>query len=355
MRRFFDRFLNPDRAARPARAGVADPVPAVAPMAPEPFPEDQIPVTAERLFDMLTIGGLMAFEDMAHRWNGDPLEQLRNRVGNTLLHAAVDNDNVVEVFRLIPGLRAPEILNARSTLQEPALSAVQMAVSRGHLVSVRALRDAGAEMHGQGLLAIALREGAFGMAQYLMGLPDRPGAVPWDRDDQGVSALERAAQAGHVEIVRRLAREEHPQMRPEGAAGIHFEALGGALHQAALGRWPTSLATMDALLENGALVNGRGRDGLTPLQTAVIRGWVEGVHHLLARHGADARAVDGRGRSAIDLAIAHRDVNCRQQMVNSLIQAGATMPVAHYGAYLPGHAAGPRGAPFVAEGAGPAR
>ena len=66
---------------------------------------------------------------------------------------------------------------------------------------------------------------------------------------------------------------------------------------------PTSIAHF---LERGADIEGRGRDGETPLIAAASRGHLAATALLLAS-GADPRAVNRSGKSALDKAAARRD------------------------------------------------
>jgi hypothetical protein len=62
-----------------------------------------------------------------------------------------------------------------------------------------------------------------------------------------------------------------------------------------------SMGTVVRCLENGADIDGRGRDGETPLIAAASAGQLA-VASLLLASGADPRAVDCRGETALDKA-----------------------------------------------------
>ncbi|GAB6040428.1 ankyrin repeat domain-containing protein [Endothiovibrio diazotrophicus] len=62
---------------------------------------------------------------------------------------------------------------------------------------------------------------------------------------------------------------------------------------------------VEALLKEGADVNGRNREGATPLHWAAFKGQVAVARVLLA-HGAEVNAVTTRGSSPLRLATTHK-------------------------------------------------
>jgi ankyrin repeat protein len=63
--------------------------------------------------------------------------------------------------------------------------------------------------------------------------------------------------------------------------------------------------SVEKLLEGGADVNARGRNGLTPLMCAAIHGHLRAMEVLL-RRGARKDLKDDHGKTALDYAREHR-------------------------------------------------
>lgn len=75
---------------------------------------------------------------------------------------------------------------------------------------------------------------------------------------------------------------------------------------------------MSLLINRGANVNAKGRDGTTPLVAAAELGFVDGVQILLAR-GANPNLANGSGETALIKAVQKRDSNSAR----ALLAAGA--------------------------------
>ena len=112
------------------------------------------------------------------------------------------------------------------------------------------------------------------------------------KDNFGVTALSLAAMNGHKDVAEMLLAH---------GAQVHFKSTDGAtaLHMAAA--WGQK-ATVELLLANKAEVNAKDNRGLTPLHWAVAKGHPHVVEWLLA-NGADANAKDQDGETALDLAV----------------------------------------------------
>ena len=102
--------------------------------------------------------------------------------------------------------------------------------------------------------------------------------------------LERAAFQGNRGLAQKLLR-----------AGAE---IGEALHAAAQGGHDE---VANDLLENGASINAKNENGLTPLHDAARRGYTDMVQLLLLK-GADKDALDNRGRTPLYLATLFGDV-----------------------------------------------
>ena len=79
--------------------------------------------------------------------------------------------------------------------------------------------------------------------------------------------------------------------------------------------WPGAVGVARLLLERGADVNARAKDGSTPLHTASCFADLAAVR-LLLEHGADVKAEDDRGRTALQVAEEMR----RGGVVTSLLE-----------------------------------
>jgi ankyrin repeat protein len=139
------------------------------------------------------------------------------------------------------------------------MTPLMLAARQGHLVAVRLLLDRGASVAANGV------------------------AEP--------TALGLAAMYGHRDVVRELlARGADPNARSRHGDGV---------------LWKTCITNADPsdvladLLAAGADPNGRTRHGWTPLMAAAQVGSERAVRMLLAA-GADARAVDDQGMTAMD-------------------------------------------------------
>lgn len=76
-----------------------------------------------------------------------------------------------------------------------------------------------------------------------------------------------------------------------------------AMHYAALFPREMGADSVRALVESGADPGAAGRDGITPLMAASLRGATAAAQELL-RRGAEVNATDWRGRTAVHYAAA---------------------------------------------------
>lgn len=161
-------------------------------------------------------------------------------------------------------------------------------------------------------------EGEEGVDEIAVALEAAAGDSLDDADWEGVTPLMLAAGGSHVRSplpCGRPALSHHPPTLSRqpivvdaySRAGAHVDApdVRGlcALHYAAL--FPRELGAdcVRALTESGADAGAAGRDGITPLMVASLRGATAAARELL-RHGADAKATDWRGRTAVHYAAA---------------------------------------------------
>lgn len=138
---------------------------------------------------------------------------------------------------------------------------------------------------GQPALLLALRDGAFRVAETLLRSPQ----LKVDQANaSGETALMMAALKGHADWVRRLV-ERGAAVNREGWTALHYAATGP---QPAIVSW---------LLDQGAHIDARSPNGSTPLMMAARYGAEDAALVLLAR-GADPRLRNQRNLGAGDFA-----------------------------------------------------
>ncbi|WP_341678687.1 ankyrin repeat domain-containing protein [Niveibacterium sp. SC-1] len=119
------------------------------------------------------------------------------------------------------------------------------------------------------------------------------GSLVYGRDEQGATALHRAAQEGSVKAVVLLldAGSDPNTQDREGLGALHVCASAGAAR---------------ALIANGAKLELRSCCGQTPLVTqASAKGRREGVVEVLLKAGADVGSRDAHGNTALTVALGH--------------------------------------------------
>jgi ankyrin repeat protein len=110
-------------------------------------------------------------------------------------------------------------------------------------------------------------------------------------DDQGHTPLMRAAEHGHVEMVKLLLDNGAVINRPDqlGKSALIWAAEGG------------DADVIDTLIQRGARIEQATRDGVTALMAAARTGHADAVSHLLAA-GAQADRSDYSGRDPLSWA-----------------------------------------------------
>ncbi|XP_045487539.1 E3 ubiquitin-protein ligase MIB1 [Pieris rapae] len=155
-----------------------------------------------------------------------------------------------------------------------------------------------------------------------------------DADVNGVSAghtaLQAAAQNGHVEVIKKLI---------EAGADADAEDRDGdrAAHHAAFGDEP---AALKALAAAGADLNARNRSGQTPLHMAVNRGHL-GVVRTLLLLGVHPSLQDSDGDTPLLDAISKK----RDEILTLLLDHGADMTLTNNNGFNALHHAALRGIP----------
>ena len=152
---------------------------------------------------------------------------------------------------------------------------------------------------GQTALYLALREGAFKVAEVLLAHPDLRQDL---QNSAGESALMMAALKGRLDWVKRLLDRG---ARAEGVEPLAWTAL----HYAASGPEPQAV---QLLLARGAKANARSPNGSTPLMMAARYG-AEPSADLLLQQGADAKLKNDAALTAADFArLAGREALARR-------------------------------------------
>lgn len=170
--------------------------------------------------------------------------------------AAIETDNTKEVERLVSAGLDPAIL------RHDGRTAIHVAAHLGHINCVRTLVQ----------------------MQVASNVQDTTGNI----------ALHVAAAGGHMEVIRYLANLSASQINQQNAFGwgpLHFAAIHGQRD------------CFGALVELGANINLRAKNGSTPLHIAAAGGYVDAAIDLLAL-GADVTATNMDGRTAAQYAAA---------------------------------------------------
>lgn len=227
----------------------------------------------------------------------NPLSAGLLRKGVTPLHVAAFCGNQEVAVLLLDRGGCAEARDAHR------LTPVHNAAAEGHAPVLQLLLDRGGDADakdedGATPLYFAAKSGHANAARVLI---DR-GARVDEPDTQGNTPLVAAANAGCVPLVRLLVN-----------AHAKVDAKGKAARTPLF--WATAVETAEALVEAGAAVQARDQWGNSPLHVAAERGNAPLVEFLLAR-GADANAMNGKGRTALHWA-------ADRQVVEVLLRNGA--------------------------------
>lgn len=230
--------------------------------------------------DAATLRGLLAAEP--------GLARARNGEGSTGLHLAARHGDAV---RLLLAHGADP--NARDAGDNA--SALHFAAGAGALESVRALLDAGGDVHGAGdahRLEVIGWAACFGVA------------VPWDVLNlllergarhhvfsaiavQDAELIGRLVEENPDALSRRLSRFENGQTPLHYAIAPPDGLLGGGFRTGA------HYALLDLLIELGADLEAEDDKGRTPLAMAMLRGDEEAMRRLQAAGAKAPRKVEG--------------------------------------------------------------
>lgn len=240
--------------------------------------------------------------------------------GATALHWAAHWNAAETVSRLVA---AGADVDAVNDLDVPPL---WIAIDNANVGVAERLIDAGAHPDarlpsGETVLMTAARHGLGSLVAQLI---ERGADARLAEHERGQTALMWAAAGGHADVARRLL---------ESGVGVGARTTGrftALLFAARAG----DIETVQLLLQAGADMEARALDGSTPLLVAsrsadalagidwriipYASGHEETAHYLIER-GADVRAADRLGRTALHAAI---ETN-RPALAAALIEAGA--------------------------------
>lgn len=215
--------------------------------------------------------------------------------------AAATRGDLEQVAELLA--RDPSLADAPNMFGTTALHAAYYS-ARFRVVGVLLFKGRGLDV---------FRAAELGVLSYLSELLQRAPARAMERNPAGSTALHGACYWGSVEAARLLLNHGADVNAATADAFLQIHPLGCAVATPDVpspGQDETVvLQLVDLLLDRGAQVNARRRDGMTALHSAAYRGHLRVIRRLLD-HGADAsiRAHDDagahRGQTAAETAAA---------------------------------------------------
>ena len=143
--------------------------------------------------------------------------------------------------------------------------------------------------HGNHALLVAVREGSFKVATFLL---EQPLVKVEARNPRGESPLMMAAIKGHLPLAQRLI-ERKAEVNKPGWAPLHYAASNPE---------PVGLELTRLLLEHHAYIDAESPNKTTPLMMAARYGSPE-VVRLLLEEGADPTLRNEQGLTALDFAL----------------------------------------------------
>ncbi|XP_075072092.1 fibronectin type 3 and ankyrin repeat domains protein 1 isoform X2 [Mixophyes fleayi] len=180
-------------------------------------------------------------------------------------------------------------------------SPLMVAAQRGFLRLVELLVDHGADINqengsGKNSLMLACFAGHLDVVEYL-----RKQGVSWDsRDKSGCTAMHWAADGGHLKVIQWMIND-----------GCKVDVKDSGLHWTPLMRVGAITGNTDVaecLVNAGAEVNAKDKDGKTPLMVATLNNHEDLVRFLIQR-GADCSITNEYGISIAKMAKAFNRQN----------------------------------------------
>ena len=224
---------------------------------------------------------------LAHAAAIDPV----SHAGRTPLHHAAEGGHLAVAKALLDHKAKPNLLNGHGE------TPLHLAARQGHVDLVRLLLTRGADPNAMGEytgspLHEAAAHGRYDAAEALLA----HGALANAQSKGAASAWtpwNEAVKAGHDELAELLLRHGG-QDRARGPVDIHRAAAAGYI-----GRVQALLDAEPGLLNSKDFLRRR-----TALHWAADRGDLK-IAELLLSRGADRSLADKKGKTALDLALAH--------------------------------------------------
>lgn len=245
-----------------------------------------------------------------------------DKSGSLPIHLAAMQDANVEIAELLVARGADVNVKDKKSLP------IETAATLGQLEMTKALVALGADIPSN-LAGIARLMKHTALAEYLSGLPAKP-----DTSRSNVSAQPPAGDRAVIEgffttfgsDVAAEAVDEKGNTLLDIAVLLSVEAnpLTNEPFKA-----DTLIALIEQIISKGANVNAKGKNGLSPLYCASLKGQVEIAKYLVSQ-GADVNTQDNNGASALHAGVSQGHVGIAEFLVSqgADVNGGAYPPIA---------------------------
>lgn len=236
-------------------------------------------------------------------------EQQSPTVENVDLYIAVKNGRPQsEIVKLLQLGGNPNYFHQRDENR----NALHVACEKGDLSLVQLLVDNGADVDAKVLPShnIPLHIAVIAQSEEIVAYLIEKGSSVNAANGYGNTPLHEAARLSHPGLLRFLMSKgaDINAANHRGSTPLHHLCYGPSHSSSSSSSSSSSMNQLECLrrlLDAGALVDAKDRDGVTPLHVCAQNGFIDGAQRLL-HAGADARAKDNTGRSAMDIAGFHR-------------------------------------------------